>query len=51
MDTDFDAKTATVVMQPGKTLTSEQVTRAFAGSKYALVGALEPLSSAADPSR
>ena len=51
MDADFDAKTATVTMRSGRTLTPQQVAQAFAGSKYALMGALEPLGDAADPSR
>jgi hypothetical protein len=35
-------------MQAGKTLTSEQVAKAFAGSQYALSGALEPAPAVAD---
>lgn len=43
VEADFDRKTATVAMKPGATLTPEQVAKAFAGSKYALDGAIEPL--------
>jgi len=38
-------------MQPGKTLTSEQVSKAFAESKYGLVGAPEPLGDDAAAAR
>jgi hypothetical protein len=38
-------------MQPGKTLTSEQVMQAFAGSQYSLSGTLEPLPAVDDPPR
>lgn len=36
MDVDFDAKTATVTMEPGKTLTREQCDKAFEGSNYSV---------------
>ncbi len=36
MDVDFDAKTATVTMQPGKTLTREDCAKAFEGTNYSV---------------
>jgi copper chaperone CopZ len=44
VEADFDRKAATVTMKPGATLTPAQVAKAFEGSKYALVGAIEPVT-------
>lgn len=46
VETDFAAKTATVTMKEGKTLTPEAVAKAFEGSRYALDGKIEPLAGA-----
>ncbi|MBI5506471.1 MAG: heavy-metal-associated domain-containing protein [Deltaproteobacteria bacterium] len=35
-EVDFAAKTATVTMAPGKTLTREDCTKALAGTKYTI---------------
>lgn len=43
VETNFDAKTATVVMKAGRALTPEAVTKAFEGSRYALDGEIERL--------
>lgn len=48
VETDFDAKTATVTMKAGRTLTPDAVTKAFDGSRYALDGSIERLD---DPKR
>lgn len=34
MEVDFEAKTAAVTMQPGKSLTREDCDKAFSGTKY-----------------
>jgi len=36
VEADFETKKATVTMQPGKSLTSEDCDKAFAGTKYSV---------------
>jgi hypothetical protein len=45
VEADFDTKTATVTMQPGKTLTRADCENAFKNSHYA-VASFEPVTAA-----
>jgi hypothetical protein len=45
VEADFDAKTATVTMQPGKTLTRVDCETAFKSTSYG-VASFEPLAAA-----
>jgi len=44
VDADFDAKTATVTMQPGKTLTRADCESAFKSSSYG-IASFEPVAA------
>ena len=45
VETNFEAKTATVIMKADRALTPEAVTKAFEGSRYALDGEIERLDA------
>jgi hypothetical protein len=49
VEADFNAKTATVAMKPGQTLTQTQCDKAFEGSRYTVASFAEIAGAAANP--
>jgi hypothetical protein len=49
VEADFNAKTATVAMKPGQTLTQTQCDKAFEGSRYTVASFAEIAGAAATP--